>query len=433
MNPPIELILDLRRVSGRPSTPEELIRLWSTVERSLIGRRLQTGEHYPIDFPEHGTLGLEIVKSPAASELVTDRTVFAIHSILEPSAITPKCRTCAEQSVEEYGPFVCEYCRQGGKASGICLKHAEILEGGLRKGGWIVATCPQHVPTCKACTNRGAFWCMGPDCRGKISWCAAHRKCHVNSPEVGYCAGCYERLFPQCVRPNCREPGTNICEYVASDGTSCGRKLCNRHVARWQVYGYERIGLGRCDQHRNIKDLADPDILWQIVAGTVVRNGKGNRTFYRLPTLGSVKNILLKGRRQFYSEEIARNLYEQLRAKLRLESTRSSVHMEMLRLLDRSSTEWTARVAAAQDRNRDGLVYLARLKAALTRQGLSDIAIQVEMTSFIPNFIKGPTPRPCLFVKLPQSEIGRFVGRNGSRKELLSQAAGCEIRLEKGL
>jgi len=433
MSNAVEIVLDLRQLEDRPQSPDAFIRFWSSIETVLNGRKLTVGDRRPIEFPGRGTLNFEVISVPGGSATITDRTSFAIHSILEPASAEPICRLCFADGLKNYGPFVCDSCRQSGIAAAICVRHAEILEGGLRRGGWVIASCREHAPVCNKCGRRASFWCTGPECRGRVTWCPEDRKSHANSPEIGYCATCYELLFPQCSRSNCREPGTNICEHVDAKGQFCGKKLCNRHVARWQVYGYERIGLGRCDVHRLIKDLPDVDLMWQVVAGTVIRNAQKGGAKYRLPTLGSVKNILLKGRRQFYDEQIARNLYEQLRARLREEQGRSQVHVAMLRLLDRASAEWNTRLAAAEVRNRDGLVYLDRLKSNLRTLGFGDIADQVEMTSFIPTFIKAPTPQSCLFVKMPQTAIGRFMGKGGSRKDWLAQTIGCAIRLEKGL
>lgn len=429
----VDLLIDVRELTPQFNSPSELIDLWETIQQAITGRVLSAGDERPVELGGRGMLKFTVLSTPNGPVTVQLSTRFAIHSILERPAIRQFCRRCASEGRSVHGPFSCKMCRQTDEHAGICDRHAIILEGGLRRGGRVVASCDEHSPKCHSCASNAEHWCLGPVCRGEEAWCPAHVRRHPKSADILYCAACYERVFPQCVTANCLEPGTNICEHVDQiTGRGCGRLLCNRHVARWQVYGYERIGLARCYEHRRIRELADADVIWQVVAGTAFRHMQKGGQRYPLPTLGSIKNILLKGRKRFYDEHVACELYRALQTQIRGIPRMSAVQQKMFELLNRASDRWTSDVGRAQTRRDQGRSYLEKLKQELVKVGLPEIASAAEMTDFVPEYVKGPPTRSMLFVRLPSELKGRFIGKAGARIKDLAQRIGCEIGFEKG-
>lgn len=437
----VELIIDTRKLQPPPQNAEELISLWEQTQSVIAGKIVSSGDCRPVEFPGRGQLDFIVIRTSSPNVTVSEKTTFAVHSVLERSRTKHRCRLCAAAGEYADGPFFCKECSRGDAQAGVCERHVRILEGGLRRGAYIASTCAEHSPRCSHCQQAAVFWCLGPICKGNQAWCNAERKTHRNNQDNPYCPACYELVYPQCVQANCLEPGTSQCEHIDSaSGKPCGRRLCNRHVGRWQVYGYERIGLARCSEHRRIMQSADADVVWQIVAGTTLRRSerggtsmrlRGQQQTYPLPTLGSIKNVLLKARKQFYSESMAMQLYEGLRFQLRNASHRSPLQAKMLELLDRSAPIWLSGVVKAEARKEKGLSYLEKLKATLSAAGLYEMASTVEMTDFIPESTKDGRSA-CLYIRLPEEYRGRFIGRDGIRKREFSQRVGCDIRFEKG-
>ncbi|HYL72665.1 MAG TPA: hypothetical protein VEU96_00585 [Bryobacteraceae bacterium] len=202
-------------------------------------------------------------------------------------------------------------------------------------------------------------------------------------------------------------------------------------MARWQVFGYEKIGLARCQQHRAIRSLSDVDVAWQIVAGTALRHERGDENRYRLPSLPSLKNILLKARRQQYSAQSVLVFFLQVEDQLTSIRQQSSLHERMLRLIAREKPRWSEQGERERDEFSTGAQVLERLKQVLQSSGLSDVAAAVQMSDYRPRFIKGPPPRPALFVRLPDHLRSRFIGRQGAMIKTLSLQLGVELKLEQ--
>jgi hypothetical protein len=201
------------------------------------------------------------------------------------------------------------------------------------------------------------------------------------------------------------------------------------------------MGLARCGDHRRILELSDSAVIWQVVAGTALRrSGRSGASVrvgsqqqvYPLPSLGSIKNILLKARKKFYTEDMALQLYQTLQAQLRSETHLPVLQARMLDLLDRSALKWTEMRGRAGKRREQGLFYLQNLKAVLSGAGFDDMAVSVEMTDFVPESAKAPARKACLYIRMPEEYRGRFVGRGGDRIREFSRRIGCDIRFEKG-
>ena len=67
----------------------------------------------------------------------------------------------------------------------------------------------------------------------------------------------------------------------------CGRRMCTRHARRWQVFGGERLGLGRCSAHSRLTELPPEEIVFQIVVGASIR-----KRAERLPSLAGFGHSL---------------------------------------------------------------------------------------------------------------------------------------------
>jgi len=185
--------------------------------------------------------------------------------------------------------------------------------------------------------------------------------------------------------------------------------------------------------HRRIKELNDDDVIWQVVAGTAVRHVRAERgdEQYFLPTLGSVKNILIKGRNQFYDESQALALYQSLQAQIRSRADGGKLVDKMRWLLDRAASSWGRRIVRMSERRAEGAKYFALLLTLLQRKGEFDLAEAIAMSDFIPNFVRGNPPKPGLFVRIPATLRGRFIGSKGVNIRAYSAQLGCEVELEK--
>jgi hypothetical protein len=423
--PTLEITLDVRDLRKRRPTAEEILRTWNDCAVQIYGRTLRMGDCGKLMTPEREVIAYTVI-GVAEPAVVTAETAIAIHSLIEPPAADTQCCLCAATGQVRSGFFQCQQCKP---ATRICFDHVRLLGNAVR-GGRVVATCELHVPQC-TCGKPATFWCLGPACRGRSAWCVSHSRQHPNSRET-YCFECYERVYPSCTVTNCAEVAHNTCEHVnAAQGEACGGKVCSLHVTRWQVFGYEKIGLARCQLHRAIRSLSDAEVAWQLVAGTAVRHERGDEHRYNLPSLPSLKNILLKARRQQYSAQSVLVFFQQVEAQLRAIHQRSKLHDRMLRLIGREKPRWTEQAQRERDEFSTGAEVLQRLKQELLSMGLTELASAVQMTDYRPRFIKGPPPRPALFVKIPDHLRSRFIGRQGTTIKVLAQHLGVELKLEE--
>jgi hypothetical protein len=427
----IDIMLDLRGWQTPASGPGELVALWPQIEGELRGTSLKRGDTYRA---LARTSQPTTVIALSTWSALDSGSVFRIQGLVEPPALRRPCRLCGLAGDKRAGEFQCQTCRSTGLDTGVCSRHVRVLNGAYSRSRLLVS-CQEHAPRCHDCAAAAEFWCIGPSCRGNGAWCATHRRSHRNSPEVGYCHGCYELVFPQCLLSGCQEPGVNRCEYVdRALGQACGVKLCNRHVARWQVFGYEKVGLARCSKHRRVAELGDPDVIFQVVAGTAARHlqtSSRDGVRYFLPTLGSVKNILLKGRNRAYDEMAALSLYQALLKDLQAAGPRQPLQVKMKELLERASSRWDEFLGNANARRMQGSPYFNALKKVLLQRGERELAEGITMSDFIPNYIRGDPPTPGLFVRVPDHLKPRFIGRGGANIQAYGAAIGCTVKTER--
>jgi hypothetical protein len=260
--PDVELVLDLRELTNAPGTKEEFAALWTDLELALTGKDLQRGRVHTLD-GAGGLVRLEVVR--AGTGVVGAHTRFAVVAVRERADVRHRCRHCTAKA--EYAPFVCSVCLEGNN-NRVCDRHVVILDGAL------TATCQEHRPTCQACSSAAVFRCAGKACRREKTWCGAHRRPHPRDPDVVFCPPCFEDAFPRCEDSSCGDLASVRCEHRTRDFRLCARRMCTQHAHRWQVFGGERVGLGRCTAHREVRSLAAEEILFQIVSGAARRRHK---------------------------------------------------------------------------------------------------------------------------------------------------------------
>src|SRR5437763_11085760 len=193
----------------------------------------------------------------------------------------------------------------------------------------------------------------------------------------------------------------------------CGRRMCTRHARRWQVFGGERMGLGRCSRHSALSGLPAEQLAFQIVVGASAR-----RRRERLPSLQGFAHTL----RNTGHPELALDYRRIHRMLTDLATTmgrggpRAAIDAmsEMRQPWDR---QLTGTAAAAQDGKRlvDDLKrivlaedprYGATLAAALTLAGHKPAVVRDGQV----------TRRAKLFVNVPENLRGLFIGAGGARK-----------------
>lgn len=191
---------------------------------------------------------------------------------------------------------------------------------------------------------------------------------------------------------------------------------------RWQIYGPHKIGLGLCDQHRNIRPLRDDEVLYQVVAATAIRKLVDRRSRQYLPSLQSVHHILLKARDRAYGIPAINDLFTGLAARIGQKTELEQIMSEMLR---RHADYRQENIKRDQSEKRLGLPIFEKLKTQLRYAGLTEIADQLIFSDYRPK-------ANVIFVRLPQTLRGRMIGRSGSRIKELGQAIGAKIDFERG-
>src|SRR5262249_43946005 len=154
---------------------------------------LDAGREHPVLV---GTPRETLVLALTGSSPLDSRIDVRIRGLIESPVVRRRCRFCEREGASRPGEFGCGKCRESGSSDAVCARHVVVLKGAYSQTG-LQVSCPEHVPPCTTCSTRADFWCGGPLCRSRKPWCSNHRKAHTNSPEVGYCAPCYDALFPR--------------------------------------------------------------------------------------------------------------------------------------------------------------------------------------------------------------------------------------------
>ena len=329
--PVIDLEIDFRDFADAPKTPADFLSFWQSFARHLVGRNLESGVTREIEQKPNGVFRLSVLSAFSGSVTVAENTRFAVRSILEKPRSKRICFECARNGQNERGIYSCPNCYEAKQKDWLCDNHAVILHGGMTLHTPPRAHCRAHAPAC-SCRQTAVFWCQGPNCRRKNAWCGQHCKQHPNDSNVFYCPSCYEHVFPACNQTACRNTATGVCENVQADGKICGRRLCSQHISRWQIYGPHKIGLGLCQQHRQIAALSDAQIIYQIVAATALRKMREPRAPHDLPSLQSVNHIFLKARSRNYGLAAINQMFVELIGQT---GNQTQLQREMSRLLEK--------------------------------------------------------------------------------------------------
>ncbi|MFJ8962883.1 hypothetical protein ACIRG5_26190 [Lentzea sp. NPDC102401] len=415
----VELVLDLRGMRQVPGTSEEFGALWNQIEPALSGRDLRTRPVHNLDGP-NGTVQIEVVRVADHQGVVSAATRFSIVAVREPAQLRYRCAQCASEGLTRYGPFLCS-SRTDGVEHRACDAHVSILDGAL------AATCAEHRPGCSECGLPATFRCAGKACHRDRAWCDRHRRPHPRDQDVAYCPSCLAEEFPRCEAGGCAAIGTVTCEHMTSVTDRCGRKICTRHALRWQVFGGERMGLGRCSQHGDLTRLSPEQVLFQIILGATAR-----RRRERLPSLQGFGHALRHAKRPKEAVDyplihsMLGNIATTLGRGGRTPASDAMADMQKLWREQRVNT------AAAKEQ---GELLVEKLKQIVLRDDRkfgAAIAGAISLGEFKPSILRNGIPTPVLFINLPDNLRGPFIGTSGVRKQKYAEQLGVEIDFEGG-
>ena len=420
--PDVELILDVRDLRTPPGDRDEFAALWNLLEPALNGRDLRARRVHELVGAD-GTLRLEVARIAAGTGLVTAGTRFAVVAVRERSKLHYRCKECADSGRQEYGPFLCSDS-SGSQEHRVCDQHVSILDGSL------TSTCGVHRPGCQACGTPATFWCAGNSCRRKVAWCQRHRKQHPQDPDVAYCPSCYATQFPPCEAPGCPAIGTVTCEHVSRAMEPCGRRMCTRHARRWQVFGGERLGLGRCSAHSRLTGLPPEEIVFQIVVGASIR-----KRAERLPSLaGFGHSLRLTGHLQLSVDYPA--IFKMLTSLDNSISRSNAVPANSPPARVRAAQEkalagWERAAAAAYINDAEGERLVAQLRQMvreLLRRDGAAIAATITLAEYKPARPNSQPPVPGrLFINVPENYAGLVMG--GGRRQVYENSLGVEVKV----
>jgi len=413
----VEVLLDLRQYSERIEGARGFIDLWQLLAPTMEGQALSAGKSYNIAHPQHGKIGITLITVPPECAVFRSETPFAIHSVLEQPVVHYACATCRKEGRRQYGPFVCQRCRDDRNETRLCDQHVVVLDGSM------ASFCTEHHPVSPT-GEQAIFWCMGPQCRNKqVAWGPSDRHVHPNDSDYFYCPGCYEELFPQCTGfANCKDTGSNACEFV--DPTSekrCGTRLCNIHVRRWQIYGPHRLGLSLCNTHRRVSGFSDAPVAYEVVAGSAMRGGAS-----RLPTLGAVRHILQNARGRFYELPAIFEMFRSLHAAL---TKNTRLQDEMGRALRDRESFWRKELEQVATKKTDGMIHFERLKAELHSRNSMHLERVAAAMSYSEYKERGDDKK--LFINLDESLRGFLIGRQGATIKSIEARLGVRVQFER--
>lgn len=418
----VELVLDVRELRTPPDTREEFAALWEAVEPALIGRNLRRRRHHELSGAD-GTIRLEVARLADGLTVVAPQTRFSVVAVREPAKLRYRCKQCAAAGQAGYAPFSCQDCKQAGPDHRVCDRHVSILDGAL------VATCREHHPSCSGCTRPATFRCAGRACRRDRAWCHHHRRAHPRDSDVDYCPTCYDTEFPRCEVAKCADIGTVACEHISASHDGCARRMCTRHARRWQVFGAERLGLGRCAQHVTLAGLVPDQLLFQIVLGACARHRRE-----RLPSLQAFAHTLRNCEHRELALDYRRihQLLGDLASRLDQRGPQSARDA-----MAEMRSPWDRQLQNVATASQDGERLIAKLKTIILaedpRHGAA-ITSALSLAEYKPPITRdGVVQRQAkLFVNVPENLRGLFIGPNGSRIRGYRERLGVEVQIEGG-
>ena len=408
----VEITLDLTEYNEKIQRPKDFLAFWKKLCPVFeTGAKINQGESKTVE-NEKGKVKINFINIPHHLSLISKDTPFAIHSVLQRPEIIYKCSSCLNiERKEKYGPFKCFSCDNR-----MCDEHAVILDGKMR------AYCHEHLPKCKGSNQPATFWCDGPKCRGEIAWSEKYRTFHPNNKNHWYCPDCYTAVFPKCNHLNCDITGINSCEYILSNkGENCNKRLCNKHVKRWQIYGPHKKGLSLCIDHARINNLSLETIIFQVVLATAKRNINKKQKFkeQRLPSLGSIKHILIKGL------GIQKDLQTIYNGILIFKSAlqHDNLSRQIIIDIDRVSEIWNKELKNSKEHDETGMKIFEVLKSYLINSRQDDIAAVIRYSDYRAN-------KKILFIRVDESKRGFLIGKQGQNIKKINEYLGVTIQFE---
>jgi len=419
----VELILDVRELRDPPQDRDGFLTLWARVERALQGRDLRTMPTCVVDAGAAGKIRLEAARIASGSGPVTAETRFSVVAVREKARLRHRCKECAALGIERYGPFPCSVF--GGDAHRACDQHVRILDGSL------TPTCGAHRPRCRDryCDQLATFRCAGRICRREAAWCDQHRRSRHHEPDFAYCPSCYAREFPPCEKPGCTAIGTVACEHLSSAFRACRRRMCARHAWRWQVFGGERLGLGRCSAHRNVTRLAPQDLIFQIVAGSAAR-----RRHERLPSLYGFAYTLRRARHPDLALDYKRIM--EMLARSAASFDHSAAGRAAAQSIRETWPTWERQLKEIEAAAVDGERLVARLRQLIRSEIPQDgpaLAATISLAEYRPVRVRaGTLLRAMLFVHVPLDRREVFNGAEDRRRRRYEAVLGVSVHIEGG-
>lgn len=429
----------MRDLRKPPGDRDGFATLWAKVESALHGRDLRAKPVHELYGGPEGAVRLEVARiADWMTGTVTADTRFSVVAVRERPRLLHRCKECADQGIEQYGPFPCSAAAEG-DVHRTCDMHVSILDGAL------IPTCRAHRPRCRQCSQPATFRCAGRECRREVAWCDQHRMRHPQDRDVDYCPSCYAREFPCCEARECKAIGTVRCEHMNDVFQACGRRMCAIHARRWQVFGGERLGLGRCSAHANVTQLPSQELIFQIVAGASARRHRE-----RLPSLQGFAHSL---RRAGYGdlaldyEGIMRMLMNVQRGlgtaapgrpeTLARRGGRVDAREAAARAVQDMQPNWNRQLEESGAAAQEGERLMARLKqviqADIPYHG-QEIAAAIRLAEYRPAIVRnGQQVRGALlFVHVPDHMRGRFIGMQGRNRRRYDEVLGVSVQIEGG-
>jgi rRNA processing protein Krr1/Pno1 len=161
--------------------------------------------------------------------------------------------------------------------------------------------------------------------------------------------------------------------------------------------------------HPAIKTQTAEEIIYQILAGTARRS-------VRLPYLSKVRFTLQKAHGRLYE---LRSIYD-----LFARVSRNSPSADIVRLTREREVEWKREIGEGEEKQREGLRYLERVRAEVVSLGLAQVATALVYSDYI-------AKNKMLFVRLDESLRGRLIGRSGATIKQIQDRVGVTIKFEK--
>lgn len=216
----------------------------------------------------------------------------------------------------------------------------------------------------------------------------------------------------------------------------CGRRMCTIHARRWQVFGGEHVGLGRCSAHSRLSGLSAEELVFQIVVGASSRNRPE-----RLPSLqGFAHNLRNSGHPKLALDYRAIfMMLSGLRDSLNRGNAApgDSPAARARAAVEKAWPGWEKQYQEIGVSAVEGERLVAQLRHVvqelLPRDGYA-IAAAITLAEYKPaQFRAGQEPRPArLFVHVPEEYRGLFMGKDRVRKQAYDQRLGVDVQIEGG-